>query len=129
MPKSLVKTIIAISLFLLIPIFSASALSPENRLADESQEKRALNLFLEVRCLVCNGQVIENSDSEFSVAMRELIRGKIAEGKDDQEIKDELIKKFGDDILVSNKFSKKYLPLFLLPLLFAIFLPLFLKKR
>jgi cytochrome c-type biogenesis protein CcmH len=81
----------------------AYALSPENRLTDEKQEARAMNLFLEVRCLVCNGQVIENSDSEFSFQMRELIRKKISKGDSDEKIKAELIKKFGEDILTSSK--------------------------
>jgi len=84
----------------------AYALSPESRLNDEKLEERAMNLFLEVRCLVCNGQVIENSDSEFSFQMRKLIREKIAEGKSDEEIKSELVEKFGDDILTTSNSSK-----------------------
>ena len=82
------------------------ALSPENRLPDQKLEERAMKLFLEVRCLVCNGQVIENSDSEFSFEMRKLIRGKIAEGKSDEEIKTELIEEFGSDILTTSNSSK-----------------------
>jgi cytochrome c-type biogenesis protein CcmH len=93
------KQLILLFLFAL-PAF---ALSVEPRLEDEKMEERARNLFLEVRCLVCNGQVIENSDSEFSFQMRALIRQKILEGKSDDEIKDELSKKFGSDILTSSK--------------------------
>jgi cytochrome c-type biogenesis protein CcmH len=84
---------------------SAYSLSPEQRLPNEKQEQRAMALFLEVRCLVCNGQVIENSDSEFSFQMRALIRDKISSGKSDEEIKEELIQKFGEDILVSSKYK------------------------
>ena len=90
-------------LFCTLLTFSANALSPENRLKNPAQETRAMNLFLEVRCLVCNGQVIENSDSEFSYEMRALIRDKIKSGKSDEEIKTELVKKFGEDILVSSR--------------------------
>src|SRR3989338_3835817 len=82
--------------------FSTYALSPEKRLDDEVQEQRAMNLFLQVRCLVCNGQVIENSDTEFAFQMRKIIREKIVTGKSDEEIKEELIRKFGKDILINS---------------------------
>jgi cytochrome c-type biogenesis protein CcmH/NrfF len=68
-------------IFLLLFLSNSNALSPETRLAKETQEQRAMNLFLQVRCLICGGQVIENSDSEFSFEMRKLIRQKIAAGK------------------------------------------------
>jgi cytochrome c-type biogenesis protein CcmH len=110
-------------LIILFFIFPALALSPEPRLADETQEKRAMQLFLEVRCLVCNGQVIENSDTEFSFAMRQLIRKKISENKSDKEIREELVKEFGDDIL--TKPSSK--TLWILPIVFALILLLLLK--
>lgn len=110
--------------FLLAVIFllfslNSYALAPEERLEDSALEERAMNLFLEVRCLVCDGQVIENSDTEFSFAMRKSIRDRISAGKTDQKIKDELRKEFGDDILITPNFKNKYL-LFLLPILFAL---------
>lgn len=75
-------------------------------------------LFLEVRCLVCNGQVIENSDSEFSFQMRKNIRQKITEGKTDEEIRSELVAEFGDDILTKPS-GKNLIILWGLPLIFA----------
>ncbi len=99
--------------------FNSYALAPEARLEDPKLEERAMNLFLEVRCLVCDGQVIENSDTEFSFAMRKSIRDRILAGKSDKKIKDELRQEFGDDILITPNFKNKYL-LFLLPLLFAL---------
>lgn len=98
------------------------ALSPEPHLKNEAQEQRAQSLFLEVRCLVCQGQVIENSDTEFSYEMRQLIRKKIKAGKTTQEIKNELTTEFGQDILISTDPNKNNLLLWLLPIIFAIFL-------
>jgi len=95
------------------------ALSPETKLVDEAQEQRAMNLFLQVRCLVCNGQVIENSDTEFSFEMRKLIREKIAKGESDEEIKTELVKEFGENILTEpQNFTKIFL--WLMPAIFAL---------
>lgn len=83
----------------------AFALSPEVRLEDAAMEARARQLFLEVRCVVCGGQVIENSDSNFSFEMRQLIREKILAKKSDAEIKEELVKEYGSNILVSQSIS------------------------
>ncbi len=99
--------------------FSALALSPEEKLKDEAQEQRAMELFLEVRCLVCNGQVIENSDTEFSFEMRKNIRQKILEGKSDEEIRADLVREFGENILTKPS-NKNRIILWALPLLFAL---------
>lgn len=98
------------------------ALSPEERLQDENLEKQANELFLEVRCLSCNGQVIENSDSEFANQMRGLIRQKILEGKSNQEIKKELLNEFGSDILTDSQNLKLKLIIFILIIFTSIFL-------
>jgi len=116
-----------ISLSLLLLVFVNSfALSVEEKLPNEEQEQRAINLFLQVRCLVCNGQVIENSDAEFSYEMRKLIRKKIAQNYSDQQIKEFLVKSFGNDILTEvNKDNGGYI-LWLTPLIFAVLLGFFL---
>ena len=113
--NSIAKILLTIFLFSL-PAF---ALSPEEKLKDESQEQRAMELFLEVRCLVCNGQVIENSDSEFSYQMRKNIRQKIATGKTDDEIRAELTQEFGENILTKPS-NKNKIILWALPTLLAI---------
>ena len=101
---------------------SALALSPEPRLPDESQEQRAMQLFLEVRCLICGGQVIENSNTEFSYEMRKLIRQKISSGLTNEEIKTELVKEFGEDILTSANQKTGRFFLWCLPVLFVVIL-------
>ena len=108
-----------ITALLLIFSATAQALSPEPRIPDEAKEQRAMHLFLEVRCLVCEGQVIESSNTEFSFEMRKLIRRKILEGKSDKEIKSELTKEFGEDILTEINQKNNGFLLWLLPLLFA----------
>ena len=68
------------ALFLLFLFTQNSlALSTENRLTDPALEARAMNLFLIVKCMVCNGQVIENSDTKFAHDLRQYIRQKITD--------------------------------------------------
>lgn len=101
---------------------SSHALSPEPKLKNETQEQRAMSLFLEVRCLVCNGQVIENSDTAFSFEMRQLIRKKIESGMSNEEIKIYLKDTFGPDILTEINLKGFGILLWLSPILFGLIL-------
>lgn len=110
---------IILSLIILLISSNTHALSPETRLPNDLEEQRAMKLFLEVRCLVCEGQVIESSNTEFSFEMRKLIRKKISEKKSDKEIKAELVKGFGEDILIEPSFKSGFL-LWVLPIVFMM---------
>jgi cytochrome c-type biogenesis protein CcmH len=120
----------ALAIFFLFFSFSSRALSPEERLPNQAQEQRAMNLFLQIRCLVCSGQVIESSDTEFSFEMRKLVRDKISAGKTDEEIKQDLVAEYGEDILVNPSIhSYSGIFLWLAPLVFAALVPAFLLKK
>ena len=106
--KFFIKILFFFGFFLINSVFlinSSQALNPEARLSNPNDENRAMNLFLQVRCLVCNGQVIENSDSKFAFDVRSLIREQISQGKTDDDIKENLVATFGEDILNQPKNS------------------------
>jgi cytochrome c-type biogenesis protein CcmH len=103
------------------------ALSPENRLADETQEQRARELFLQVKCLTCNGQVIDSSDSDFAYKLRAFIRNEITNNKTDNEIKQQLIENFGQKILLTSN-KKIYFILIFLPVIVACTFLIFFRK-
>ena len=106
--KFFIKILFFLGIFLVNSVFiinSSQALNPEARLSIPQDENRAMNLFLQVRCLVCNGQVIENSDSKFAFDVRALIREQISQGKSDDDIKENLVATFGEDILNQPKNS------------------------
>lgn len=114
-------------MFLTMVVFSTQnvlAFAPEQYL-QEDQELRARELFLLVKCPVCQGQVIESSDAEIAYELRKLIRRKIAEGNTDEEIKFYLIEKFGNEIMNSPPFNFYTFFLWLLPLVFVLFTFLF----
>ena len=106
-------------LFTSLPISNCLALRPENHLL-QPEEERAHNLFLQVRCPTCSGQVIESSDSEIAYQLRKLIREKIADGLNDEQIKFYLINEFGADIITSPALNSSNLLLWLLPIIFFI---------
>lgn len=92
---------ILIFLIVLMSTINSFALSPEPKLSDPVLEKQAMELFTQVRCLVCNGQVIESSETKFAYDMREFIRNEIKNGKTNEEIKHYLTETFGNDIITS----------------------------
>ena len=71
-----------------------------------AEEPRAINIFKEVRCLVCQGQTIHESNAEMAEDLKTLIREKISEGKSDKEIKGFLVEKYGDWILMTPPIKK-----------------------
>ena len=131
--KFLIKILFFLGFFLINSILSlnsAYALNPETRLSNQEDENRAMNLFLQVRCLVCNGQVIENSDSKFAFDVRALIREQISQGKSDDDIKENLVATFGEDILNEPKNSSILLLTFVaLSLSAIIFFMVFAREK
>ena len=106
-------------LFAIFTLQYCLAFAPEDYLP-EPQEQRARKLFLEIKCPVCAGQVIESSETEVAFALRKLVRSQIIEGKSDEEIRSYLVGKYGDEILNSAPFNKKTALLWFLPLVFAV---------
>ena len=87
-----------------------------------------------LRCLVCQGQSVYDSDSEFAISLRVLINKKLNQGSSEKEIYDYLKDKYGDWILYDPGFVKNTYLLWILPLLMfllggAIILKLFIYKK
>ena len=87
-----------------------------------------------LRCLVCQGQSVYDSDSEFAISLRVLINKKLNQGSSEKEIYDYLKDKYGDWILYDPGFGKNTYFLWILSLLMfllgcAIILKLFIYKK
>ena len=63
-------------------------------------ETRARHLQRQLRCLVCQGESIDESGSPFADDVRHLVRRRIAAGQSDQQIQDFLVSRYGDFILM-----------------------------
>ncbi len=118
------KKIIFLMVFFIL-CKSAAALSPEEILNNSTQEQQAQKIFLQVKCLTCKGQVIENSDSDFAYSLRNFIRKEIQQGKTEAEIKKILIKNFGSHILISSNtkiyFILIFTPIFLVLIFYILY--------
>ena len=109
------KTINKIFLFLITIIFLAN--KSYANLKNERVDKISKNL----RCLICQGQSIYDSQSDFALSVRDLISKKIDEGEKDDNIYKYLKLKYGDWIVYEPELNKNTILLWLLPLILFIF--------
>ena len=74
-----------------------------------------------LRCLICQGQSIYDSNSEFALSIKTLISDKLASGNSEDDIYNFLKAKYGDWIVYEPEFNKYTLILWILPLFLFIF--------
>jgi|TARA_Y100000992_G_scaffold296824_1_gene259561 cytochrome c-type biogenesis protein CcmH len=108
----IVKYILLISFFIL----SFQKLSIANNISSEV-DKISKNL----RCLICQGQSVYDSQSDFALSMKILISKKIKEGKSEKQIYEYLKNQYGEWIVYDPEFNRKNLILWIFPLILFIF--------
>lgn len=73
--------------------------APDRPLPDAAQEARAQALFDRIRCVVCQHEAIADSPAVIAADMRQLVRDQIAAGRSDAEIREDLVRRYGDFVL------------------------------
>ncbi len=96
-------------------------LSIANPIFAEENYLRVDKVSKNLRCLICQGQSIYDSQSDFALSVKDLIKEKIDEGQNDNEIYNYLKIKYGDWILYEPRLDKKTVLLWLLPLILFVF--------
>ena len=114
----------------LLVIFFVLNFNSLNAQEDRLQSKITKNL----RCLICQGQSVYDSDSEFANSVKILVDKKLNEGESENQIYDYLKGRYGEWILYDPEFNKNTYFLWLLPVLMffiggAIILKLFIIKK
>jgi cytochrome c-type biogenesis protein CcmH len=113
---------IALSLSLLAapPLLADSNLPPaywaDRQLPDPKEEAKAQALMAELRCLVCQGQSIADSDAELAGDMRDLVRRRIAAGEEPSAIRGWMVQRYGSWISYKPTAEPAAWPLWLAPL-------------
>ncbi len=86
----------------------------------EYTTSKEIKIFKNLRCLICQGQSIADSNSEFSQTIKLVVKDQIKEGKTEKEIYDFLIEKYGEWIVYKPTLNKVNLPLWILPYLLFV---------
>jgi cytochrome c-type biogenesis protein CcmH len=119
--------VLALALVLLAaaPAFADSnmpaAYWANRQLPDPTQEAKADALMEELRCLVCQGQSIADSDADLAGDMRDLVRRRIAAGEKPEAIRAWLIQRYGDWISYRPTAKPIAWPLWATPIILLIF--------
>tara|TARA_Y100000590_G_C15601546_1_gene970273 strand:+ start:611 stop:985 length:375 start_codon:yes stop_codon:yes gene_type:complete len=99
-------------LFFLNIVFYGNVNAENNRVDEISKN---------LRCLICQGQSVYDSNSEFALSVKTLIYEKLKEGDSEDDIYDFLKSKYGDWIVYEPEINKYTALLWLLPLFLFIF--------
>ena len=94
---------------------------PSGALYASDKIDRIDTLSKSLRCLICQGQSVYDSQSDFALSVKELINNKIKDGYSDEDIYNYLKTKYGDWIMYDPQLNKNTILLWLLPLILFIF--------
>jgi len=106
----------SILLFLFLLFLNFSVLSKSNNI-----DTSVSNISKNIRCIVCQGQSVYDSNTDFAIAVKDLISKNLKEGKTEEEIYDYLKAKYGEWIIYEPNFNKNTYLLWILPLILFIF--------
>ena len=115
-----IKYILLISFIIL----TFQKLSLANNISSEV-DKISKNL----RCLICQGQSVYDSQSDFAISMKLLIKNKIENGESEDQIYDYLKNQYGEWIVYDPEFNKKNIVLWIFPLILFTFGGLLLYRK
>jgi len=82
--------------------------------ADENNQE-LIEIYKNLRCLICQGQSIADSNSDFASTIKLVVQDQVKEGKSKEEIYDFLISKYGEWIVYQPTLTKNNLLLWFLP--------------
>jgi len=105
-----------LAISLLLSLSSATfAVEPDEMLADPVLEERAQALSKTLRCMVCQNQSIEDSAAPLARDLRLIVREHIKTGESDAQIRDFLVARYGEFVLLEPRLSPHTILLWLVP--------------
>ena len=100
-----------------------------NSVMSQNFSQLEIKIFKNIRCLVCQGQSIADSNSDFAQTIKSVVSDKISQGKNEKEIYNFLSSKYGDWIVYKPSLNISNLMLWVIPYLFVIFGVMFFFKN
>jgi cytochrome c-type biogenesis protein CcmH len=104
---SLFRHALAALLLMLAFAGPAAAVNPDEVLDDPALEARARELSLDLRCLVCQNQSIDDSNAELARDLRLLVRERLVAGDSNEEVINYVVSRYGEFVLLTPRFSVK----------------------
>ncbi len=95
----------------------AAPLTAQETAADSALQARTRAVSAVLRCPVCQGESIQDSPSELSTQMRDLVRDQLRAGRSEEEVKQYFVDRYGEWILLEPRPQGANLMLYLAPVL------------
>jgi cytochrome c-type biogenesis protein CcmH len=103
-----------------LSVLPALAVQPDEMLPDPALESRARALSAELRCMVCQNESIDDSDAPLAKDLRILVRERLKAGDSDKAVKDFLVERYGDFILLKPPLELRTIVLWSAPFVLLI---------
>jgi len=91
---------LALILALALPVTPALAVQPDEVLPDPDLERRARSISVDLRCVVCRNESIDESNAELARDMRLMVRERLVEGDTDAQVVAYMVERYGEYILL-----------------------------
>ena len=117
MTRMLMKSKISLTIKFFIVFILISFNFKNLAVSSNFSEEQTMNITKNLRCLICQGQTIHESNSDFAESMKKYIKGELENGKTNDEVFSSLIEKYGQWIVYDPGISRNTLLLWALPLL------------
>jgi cytochrome c-type biogenesis protein CcmH len=118
-PATMARLVLALTLGL-ATAGPAVAVQPGEILPDAAMEQRARAISSELRCLVCQNQSIDDSDAPLAKDLRVLVRERLVAGDNDRAVRDFVVARYGDFVLLRPPFDLRTALLWAAPFLILL---------
>jgi cytochrome c-type biogenesis protein CcmH len=99
------RRLLSLLMLAIWPAVAAMAVEPDEMLADPVLETRARAISAELRCVVCRSESIDESNAEIAKDLRLLVRERLEAGDTDDEVRDFIVDRYGEYILLRPPFT------------------------
>lgn len=121
MTISRIVAVIALALMLTAHAAApAFAVLPDEVLDDPALEARARAISVNLRCLVCQNQSIDDSNADLARDLRVLVRERLVVGDSDEQVIDYIVSRYGEFVLLKPRLSLHNLVLWIAPFGFLV---------
>lgn len=114
------RLMLAIAALLLGLGTAAVAVQPDEVLKNPALERRAREISSGLRCLVCQNQSIDDSDADLARNLRLLVRERLSAGDTDSQVRDFVVRRYGEFVLLRPALSGRTIALWFSPLLILV---------
>jgi cytochrome c-type biogenesis protein CcmH len=99
------QTLFALAALMMMAATPVPQPADDRPLPEASQEQRAQDLHRSLRCVVCQNESIAESNAVLAADLRQVVRERVAAGDTDEEVRDYMVARYGDFVLLKPPFE------------------------